>query len=298
LFGNPAWRKRPIATAARFLTGLARKYLGLRYVTLPYDGGRSRLRVDLRSRFGFLTYAYGVDDPDLALVGSLLAPGDIFIDGGAHVGMFTLVAAARVGPAGRVLAFEPAPAARAQLLQNLALSRFPWVEVSPMALAECPGARHFVAFSNDAWGSSSFAPPPELAGGHAEPVETTTLAAAIADLDPARIRLVKLDLEGAEYAALQGAKQLLRDVQPDFLVELEPQHLARQGSSVAEVVGLFESYGYCFFTVDEQGKAGVRLTPAAHPGQGGARPNLFVSRDLERLARAPITLEKGSASRK
>src|SRR5207244_2689997 len=149
-----ARRKRPLATAARFLTWLARKNNSAgRYAVLPYDGGRSRIRIDLQSRFGFITYTYGVEDPDVALVGSLLAPGDIFIDGGAHVGMFTLVAAARVGPAGKVLAFEPAPAARAQLLQNLALSRFPWVEVSDRALADCAGARTFVAFANDAWGS-------------------------------------------------------------------------------------------------------------------------------------------------
>src|SRR5437764_472130 len=83
-------------------------------------------------------------------------------------------AAKGVGPAGRVLAFEPAPAARGQLLQNLALSRFPWVEVSSQALADCAGERDFVAFSNDAWGSSSFAPPSEFAGGSVETVETTT----------------------------------------------------------------------------------------------------------------------------
>jgi FkbM family methyltransferase len=207
--------------------------------------------------------------------------------------MFTLVAAARVGPSGKVLAFEPAPAARAQLLRNLELSRFSCVEVSDRALAECAGSRKFVAFSNDAWGSSSFAPPPEFAGGSVERVETTTLDAVTANLDRARIRLVKLDLEGAEYAALQGATSLLRNAQPDFLVELEPEHLARQGTSVAHVVSLFRQNGYQFFTVSENGKSGVLLTPEPDPGQGGARPNLFVSRDPERLARASIEV-KGS----
>lgn len=294
MFGNPAWRKRPIKTAVRFLTWLVRKNIGAgRYATIPYDGGRSRIRVDLQSRFGFMTYTYGVEDPDLSLVGSLLAPGDIFIDGGAHVGMFTLVAAARVGPTGRVLAFEPAPAARSQLLQNLELSRFSWVEVSACALAESAGARDFVAFSNDAEGSSSFAPPSEFAGGSVESVETTTLDSAIANQDRTRIRLVKLDLEGAEYAALQGAQSLLREVQPDFLVELEPEHLARQGTSAAEVIRLFEQHRYRFFTVDKNEQGGVVLTPEPHPGEGGARPNVLMSRDLARLARAPITLKKG-----
>jgi FkbM family methyltransferase len=191
-----------------------------------------------------------------------------------------------------VLAFEPAPAARGQLLQNLELIQFSWVEVSARALADSAGARDFVAFSNDAWGSSSFAPPPEFAGGCVEPVETTTLDAAIANLDRTRIRLVKLDLEGAEYAALQGAQRLLREVQPDFLVELEPEHLARQGTSVADVVGLFEEHGYRFFTVDGNGQEGVLLTPEPNPGKVGARPNVFMSRNLERLAGASIAWKR------
>jgi FkbM family methyltransferase len=291
LFGNPAWRKRPAATAARLVMWLARKNVtAWRYAIVPYDDGRSRIRIDLRSRFGFMTYVYGIDDPDLALVGALLSPGDIFIDGGAHVGMFTLVAASRVGPAGKVLAFEPAPAARAQLLRNIELSRFPWVQISARALADSAGSRDFVAFSNDAWGSSSFAPPPQFTGGHAEAVETTTLDTAIAGLDQARIRLVKLDLEGAEYSALRGAASLLRDVQPDFLIELEPEHLARQGTSAADVAALFKQHGYRFFSVDAGGKDRVRLTPAPNPGHGGARPNLFVSRNPERLARAAIRI--------
>jgi hypothetical protein len=131
-----------------------------------------------------------------------------------------------------------------------------------------------------------------LAGGDVEPVETTTLDAAIADQDRTRVRLVKLDLEGAEYAALQGAPSLLREVQPDFLVELEPEHLARQGTSVAEVVGLFEKHGYRCFTVDGNGQDGVLLTPEPNPGKGDARPNVFMSRNWERLARASIALKE------
>lgn len=281
-----------MATAARCLMWLVRKQTGVgRWVVLPYDAGRSRIRVDLHSRFGFTTYVYGVDDPDVALVGALLAPGDVFIDGGAHVGMFTLVAAARVGPEGKVLAFEPAPAARAQLLQNLELSRFPWVEVSAQALAECDGERGFVAFANDAWGSSSFAPPPEFAGGEVLAVETTTLDAVVAGLDQSRVRLVKLDLEGAEWAALQGAQALLGEVQPDFLVELEPEHLARQGTSAAEVVALFREHGYRSFTAGTNEAGEVVLTPEPNPGQGGARPNVFMTRDLARLRPSTVVVK-------
>jgi hypothetical protein len=166
------------------------------------------------------------------------------------------------------------------------------VAVSACALAERAGARRFVAFSNDSWGSSSFAPPPELAGGCEETVETTTLDVATADLDRSRIRLVKLDLEGAEYAALQGAQRLMREAQPDFLVELEPEHLSRQGTSAADIIGLFKEQGYQFFSILGDEKGGVALTPEPNPGKGGERPNVFVTRDLDRLAGASIAMRE------
>jgi hypothetical protein len=97
------------------------------------------------------------------------------------------------------------------------------------------------------------------------------------------VRLIKLDLEGAETAALRGAQRLLREIGPDFLVELEPEHLARQGTSAAEVIGLFEAHGYRFFTVDADEREGMRLTPEPNPGGGGTRPNVLASRDPERL---------------
>ena len=94
MFGNPAWRKRPVATTARFLSWLVRKNLSAgRYAILPYDGGRSRIRVDLQSRFGFIAYTYGEADPDTALVGALLAPGDIVLDpffGSGTVGLIAM----------------------------------------------------------------------------------------------------------------------------------------------------------------------------------------------------------------
>src|SRR5579884_2708762 len=125
MFDSPRWRTRPIHTAYRLVTCLIRRRVpGLHNAVLAYDEGRSRIEVDVRTRFGYGLYRYGHTDPDADLVRRLLQPGDLFVDGGAHIGFFTLAAAARVGPSGRVIAFEPAPATRAALVRNLQLSGF------------------------------------------------------------------------------------------------------------------------------------------------------------------------------
>ena len=57
----------------------------------------------------------------MAHLEAALPPGGIFVDCGAHVGIYTLVARSRVGRHGTVVAIEPDPRSRAQLLENLEL---------------------------------------------------------------------------------------------------------------------------------------------------------------------------------
>src|SRR5437764_646700 len=123
-FDNPAWRSAPIQTGLRVAKSLARKRIErLSRVPVPYDGGRTSIYADLQTPLGLGLYRYGYRDPDLDLMGRLLSPGDVVVDGGANVGLFTLVAANRVGPAGKVIAFEPGRGVRMSLMANIVLNR-------------------------------------------------------------------------------------------------------------------------------------------------------------------------------
>src|SRR5215471_19195745 len=133
---NPAWRSAPLRTGLRIAKSLVRRTVpALSTTTVPYDARQSRIFADLRTPLGLGLYRYGHRDADINIVARLLEPGDVFVDGGAHVGLFTLVAARRVGPGGRVIAFEPSPANRQRLLDNVALNGFTQVDVRPEALA-------------------------------------------------------------------------------------------------------------------------------------------------------------------
>ena len=155
MFDHPDWHTRPLATAYRLLTCNMRQRLGpLHNAVIAYDEGRSRLQVDVRTDAGCGLYRFGHRERDIQLIRALLSPGDLFVDGGAHIGLITLVGAAKVGHTGKVIAFEPASFTRQALLRNLELSGFGWVEVRSEALADTSGERAFTGFSVEAWGSS------------------------------------------------------------------------------------------------------------------------------------------------
>jgi len=219
----------------------------------------------------------------------LLSPGDVFVDGGANVGLFTLVAAARVGMAGKVLAFEPGRMTRLRLLENVVLNSFEQVVVMPFALSSHSGEASFRAFDIAGAGLSHLAPADDEAG-EVETVALTTLDAAITPADRRRLRLIKLDLEGAEHAALVGASSILRESQPDIFLEIEPTHLARMGSTADDIATLLRAHRYAFYRMIRSDMGELSLRSVAEIVTPGLGPNVFATVDPARARRCGIGL--------
>lgn len=176
-----------------------------------------RLALDLRESIQ-RDYLVGLYDR-FELVRRHLAGGGDFVDVGAHVGLYTIAAAFALPGRGRVLAFEPNPAARAQLLENLALNGCDNVIVSGKAVADAVGETllHVPATPDPSFSSLE---PGRFAEGEPVRVETTTLDREVeaAGLAPA---VVKVDVEGAEFAVLRGMERTFTR-RPVLLVEVGP----------------------------------------------------------------------------
>lgn len=204
-------------------------------------GGVTRIIANLNTPLGLKLFRYGHWDESLQYTWSILSPDDIFLDCGANIGLFSLVAAEKVGPGGLVLSFEPVPETMSALRKNVALNGFSWVQTHPIALGETTGNAELVAMPGGG-GLSSFAP--------ANPQEGERTRVPVRRLDDivdaawfSRIRLVKIDVEGAEYSLLRGARRLMAESQCDVIIELESAHLARQGASVETVTRTLEEVG-------------------------------------------------------
>ncbi len=208
------------------------------------------VRADLHTPLGLALYRYGHCSPESRLLRQLLRPGDVFVDGGANVGLLSLLGALAVGSSGRVLACEPGPGTMAILKANADENGFAALECHQVALSDQTGIAVFVVFE-DGSGLASFAP--EAGGGTTVRVPVTTLD-ELTSAYSNRVAVVKLDVEGAEAKALRGASRLIARSAPLFIVEVEPEHLARQGSSIDDVQEALAPHGYVAYA----------LTHAAH----------------------------------
>lgn len=256
---------------------------------MAYDGGRSLIVADLHTPMGLILYRYGHHEPDIELCSRLLSPGDIFVDGGANVGLYTLVAAERVGPTGKVIAFEPGRDVRLSLLENVVLNKLGQVQVLPFALSSQQGEASFRVFGIGGAGLNHLAPGDGEAGD-LETVLLTTLDTVVVGDDRRRLALIKLDLEGAEHAALLGARALLRDRRPDLILEIEPSHLARMGSTAGDVSTLLRELGYSFFKVRADGPSDLSLSLVDDITVPARNPNIFATTDIDRASKRGIVV--------
>jgi FkbM family methyltransferase len=149
-----------------------------------------------------------------------LGRGATFIDVGANIGYFALLAAKIVGPSGRVLAFEPNPANCELLRRSIATNEFGNVTLHQQAVAESRQTLHFATAGIDSNGR--VVNPAEAA---AEVVALPTVEAVALDealADRARIDVIKLDVEGAEARAWRGMQTILARHKPTLLFEFSP----------------------------------------------------------------------------
>jgi FkbM family methyltransferase len=188
--------------------------------------------------FGDRTFSITGDESDIGVVGELersggryavdlgrfarrtLARDAVVVDGGAHIGVVTVLLAS-LCPDGRVYSFEPAAATRAHLVANVAANALGNVEIEPAAIGATDGE---ISFAFDA-----VYPAGSHVGGSGETVPATTLDSWARARGLARLDLVKLDLEGCEVAALAGAEATIRRFRPTMVVECNPVALRRFG---------------------------------------------------------------------
>ena len=200
---------------------------------------------------------------------SALRPGDVVYDVGAHIGTYTLVALDRIGPAGRVIAYEPHALTGRYLLQHVQ-----WNGGSDNVVIRsvCCGARegtaNFYCLPGRTEGTHGLLP---VHGFDETVVDVTTLDAEVGRLG-AIPTVIKIDVEGAEWDVLQGAEQTLRRYHPQLSLSLHPRALASTGTSPESVLNWLSQLGYTHQVISVDHEVHVVLH-ASHPAdRPGACP--------------------------
>jgi FkbM family methyltransferase len=193
-----------------------------------------------------------------------LSSGKVFLDIGANVGYFVLLAAQRVGPEGRVLCVEPNPSVASQLCQNVRQSGLSNVTVVRAACSDTVGPRVLHLSGNSNSGKSSLSGE-NVDGVGCLRVDCVTTDQLVEDHGLSRVDLVKIDVEGAELDVLRGMANVLFCMQPKLVLELEPSLLKGFAARVEDVVGFLERYGYRNIAVGKG--ANYVFVPAAKAGE-------------------------------
>jgi FkbM family methyltransferase len=213
-------------------------------------------------------YVSGSFEPnEFCFLGSVLRPGAQFVDIGANEGFYTLFAARRVGPQGRVYAFEPSPRERARLDANIEANKLRNVTVFGEGLAEQEGRAVLHLAEAEHSGQNTLGafgyPGVDLAAD--VQVDLTTLDQLRDSGRVARVDVVKMDVEGAEMRVLRGALRTLQHDRPIMMFELFDAALRGQGSSADEVVDFLRGHGFDLYQFDTQsGEPVVLRTTATH----------------------------------
>lgn len=200
-----------------------------------------RMRLDLEDFIQRMVYLGCYERWETRVVRSHLRPGMTFVDVGANVGYFALLAARQVGPTGRVFAVEPSPYAADLLQQTLASNPLHQVRLARCAL----GAREDrLKLSRPDRGNHT----PTLLTSDAEAgvvVPVRRLDDCLAEWNCDRVDLLKMDVEGFESRVLDGATEALaRHRILRVLCEFNQPWLLRAGSSSADLHRRFLDLGF------------------------------------------------------
>ncbi|MBI3893625.1 MAG: FkbM family methyltransferase [Candidatus Wallbacteria bacterium] len=208
--------------------------------------GDLRIELDNGPHCANCTYWFGAyEQVETRLFCAELRSGMTVVDAAANIGKYTLVAANRLGPDGKVFAFEPVDSTREQLERNVRLNGVQdRVEVLAYALGavEKGNQNRLLAEGGESLVNCSGEPP---AGAPAQQVQVTTLDRFLAERGIDRVDVLKLGTEGFELDILRGARELLARCHPILLLELVDSHLQRCGQSLAELREFLLEMGYC-----------------------------------------------------
>lgn len=213
----------------------------------------STIRCYTDSLLGELIYLEKFEEEETKFVSSYLNTGDIFIDVGANIGLFSLIASERVGLEGHVYAFEPHPITCNRLMENVSINNFTSVSIIPKALSDKASILSFFSYKDRMDAFNSFAPILENYSYDKIDVEAIKLSDFLNELSEnvrRKIKLVKIDVEGWEIPVLKGAIDFFSSPNaPAILVEFTENNAKVAGFSCQELYDLGVNLGYTWHLI-------------------------------------------------
>lgn len=215
----------------------------------------SQISGNTRDVIGKYIYYFGIWEPNLTRwIERRLVPGDGFIDVGANIGYYTLLASKLVGDSGKVVSVEALPAIFAALDHNLKIN----------------DARNVRAVNCAAWDTEEmltiYTQPEDLPGqttvmpawadkyhlATQSRISAAPLSAILTPEEFTAARIIKIDAEGAEWHVVCGMKPLMHSCRDDLeiAIEINSKMLEVEGRTPQDVLDFFAGYGFHAYRIE------------------------------------------------
>ena len=199
---------------------------------------------------------YGIHGAlDLKIMKNNVRDGDNVVDLGANIGYFTLIFAKLVGPSGKVFAFEPDPRNLALLKKNIECNNYKNVIIVPKAVSNV-NEKCTLYVGQKTFGQNRIYKPEKTKTQKFVPIDSETVR--LDDFFKAnnlldKISFIKMDIEGAEFLALNGMKEILKlNKNIKLFTEIEISHLEDAGSNYTQFVDLLTENNFILCLADNR----------------------------------------------
>lgn len=180
------------------------------------------------------------------VIENLLGDGDLVIEAGTDIGIHTVFMAKKVGPRGRIHGFDPLASAIADTQRHLDLNDLNNVILNQAALGEREGKSTIYSFANLPRAHSSLKDL-GMSISLAQECSMTTIDNYVREQSINQLKLIKLDIEGYEMLALQGAMNSILQMHPLVVVEANFETSGTLGYRPQDIKVWFEELFYnCF----------------------------------------------------
>lgn len=171
-----------------------------------------------------------------------LQRGEVILDIGAYIGLFTILASRQVGDEGLVIAIEADPANFDLLQKNIRENGLTNVRALCVGVGETPGTLYLHSRGN----CSELSTEREMRRGNSTmvgtPIPVTTIDTICHQHDLRRVSFIKMDIEGAELTVLNGARKLIERDRPSFAVA--SYHVIDGQQTCVSMEQQFREFGY------------------------------------------------------
>jgi FkbM family methyltransferase len=194
-------------------------------------------------------FYFGIWEPQLTnFISSRLKKGDYFIDVGANIGYFSLLASTLVGDGGKVFAIEASPTIFNLLNRNIQLNKFANIRTFNIAASDSHGTLNLYIAPDENIGHSTTVA--SIAENDGHKLEAVVLGMPLHEIigkeNLLNARIIKVDVEGAEISVIQGIVHLLKTFseKTEWVIEITPNGTKEKAIEILQLINDFRNADY------------------------------------------------------